>query len=66
MDVMDRKVKWKDYLYLVEFAYNKRYHSFLGMSPFQALYRRPCHTPLSWDLLEDRVLLGPEMLQDME
>ena len=36
------------------------------MSPFQALYGRPCRTPLSWDRLEDCVLLGPEMLQDME
>ena len=30
------------------------------------LYGRPCRTPLSWDKLEDRVLLGPEMLQEME
>lgn len=36
------------------------------MPPFQALYGRPCRTPLSWDRLEDRVTLGPEMLQDME
>ena len=66
MYVMDRQVKWEDYLYLFEFAYNNRYNSSLGMSPFHALYARPCHTPLSWDCLEDRVLLGPEMLQDME
>ena len=66
MYVMDRQVKWEDYLYLVEFAYNNSYHSSLSMSPFQALYGRPCPTPLSWDRLEDRVLLCPEMLQDME
>jgi hypothetical protein len=66
MYVMDRQTHWEDYLYLVEFAYNNGYHSSLGMSPFQALYGRPCRTPLSWDRLEDRVLLGPEMLQDME
>ena len=62
MYVMDRQVHWEDYLYLVEFSYNNGYHSSLGMSPFQALYGRPCCTPLSWDRLEDRVLLGPEML----
>ena len=66
MYVMDRQVKWEDYLYLVEFAYNNDYHSYLGMSPFQALYSRPCCTHLSWDRLEDQVLFGPEMLQDME
>lgn len=66
MYVMDRQTFWEDYLYLVEFAYNNGYHSSIGMAPFQALYGRPYHTPLSWDNLEDRVLLGPEMLRDME
>ena len=66
MYVMDRQVKWEDYLYLVDFSYNNGYNSSLGMSPFQALYGRPCRTPLSWDRLEDHVLLGPEMLQEME
>ncbi|XP_057816621.1 uncharacterized protein LOC131029953 [Cryptomeria japonica] len=32
----------------------------------EALYGHSCHTSLSWDKLEDRVLLGSEMLQDME
>ena len=62
MYVMNRQVKWEDYLYLFEFAYNNVCHSSLVMSPFQALYSRPCHTPLSWDCLEDQVLLGLEML----
>ena len=66
MYVMDRQSQWEDYLYLVEFAYNNGYHSSIGMAPFQALYGRPCRTPLSWDNLEDRVLLGPEVLRDME
>ena len=66
MYVMDRQVRWEEYLYLVEFSYNNRYHSSLGMSHFQALYGRPCHTALSWDHLEDQVLLSQEMLQDME
>ena len=62
MYVMDRQVHWEDYLYFVEFAYNNGYHSSLGMSPFQALYGRSCHIPLSWDSLEDQVLLDLEML----
>ena len=51
---------------MVEFAYNNGYHSSIGMAPFQALYGRPCRTPLSWDNLEDKTLLGPDMLQDLE
>lgn len=66
MYVMDRQVKWEDYLYLFEFSYNNGYHSSLGMSHFQALYGRLCRTPLRWDHLEVQVLLGPKMVQDME
>ena len=63
---MDRQNRWEEYLHLVEFAYNNGYHSSIGMAPYQELYGRPCRTPLSWDNLEDRVLLGPKMLQDLE
>lgn len=66
MYVMDQQSRWEDYLYLVEFAYNNGYHSSIGMSPFQALYGCPFHTPLSWDWLEDRVRIGLDMLGEME
>ena len=36
------------------------------MALFEFLYGRPCRTPLSWDRLEDRVLVGPEAIQEME
>jgi len=39
---------WEDYMSLVEFSYNNSYHSSIGMSPFQAMYGRPCRTPLCW------------------
>ena len=66
MYVMDRPKKWEEFLHLVEFSYNNVYHSSLSMAPSQALYGQPCRTPLSWDNLEDKILLGPEMLQEME
>lgn len=66
MYVMDQQSHWEDYLHLVEFSYNNGYHSSISMAPFQELFSCPCRTPLSWDCLEDRVLLGLEMLQDME
>lgn len=50
----------------MDFAYNNGYHSSIGMPPFQALYGCLFQTLLSWDRLEDRVLLGPKILQDME
>ena len=66
MYVMDQPSKWENYLYLVEFAYNNGYHASLKMSPFEALYGRRCRTPMSWDNPVDRVIVGPEMLRDME
>lgn len=36
------------------------------MPPYQALYGRPCRMPLSWEKLEDRVIVGPELVQEME
>jgi hypothetical protein len=36
------------------------------MAPFEFLYGRLCQTPLSWDQLENRVLVGPEAIQEME
>jgi transposase InsO family protein len=53
MYVMDNQTQWEKYLPLVEFAYNNSYHSSIGMPPYEALYGRPCRTPLSWDRLED-------------
>ena len=50
----------------LEFTYNNGYHSSIVMAPFQEFYGRPCRTPLSWDNLEDKILLGPDMLQDLE
>lgn len=66
MYCMDQKIKWEDYLYLVEFAYNNSYHSSLGMAPFEVLYGRKYKTPLSWDNLEDRVFIRSDHLKEME
>jgi hypothetical protein len=66
MYVMDKPSKWKDFLHLVEFAYNNGYQASLRTSPFEALYGRKCDTPLSWGNPTYRVVLGSELLKDME
>ena len=66
MYVMDHQVKWEEYLHLVELAYNNGHHSSIGMPPYEALYGRPCKTPLSWDRIEDRVSIGLELVKEME
>jgi hypothetical protein len=34
------------------------------MSPFEALYRRRCRTPLLWDGVGDHKLFGPDLIRD--
>ena len=63
---MDKPVKWEDYLHLVEFAYNNNFQVSVGMSPFQILYGRKCNTPISWSCSVYKLMLGPELLKDME
>jgi hypothetical protein len=66
MYVMDQQKHWEEFLPLVEFTYNNSYQSTIKMAPFEFLYGRPCQTPLSWDRLKDRVLVGPKAIQEME
>ncbi|CAN6711623.1 unnamed protein product [Malus baccata var. baccata] len=55
---------WHDCLDLMEFAYNNSYHSSIGMSPFEALYGKSCRTPLCWSKVGERVLVGPEIVDE--
>jgi hypothetical protein len=66
MYVMDKPSKWEDYLHLVEFSYNNGNQASLKMNPFEALYGRKCNTPVRWDNLAGRVVVGPDFLREME
>ncbi|RVX02391.1 RNA-directed DNA polymerase-like [Vitis vinifera] len=62
--VLDFGGNWVDYLPLAEFAYNNSYQSSIGMAPYEALYGRPCRSPLCWIEVGKRRLLGPEIVQE--
>jgi hypothetical protein len=47
----------------VEFTYNNSHETIIGMAPYEALYERKCHTPICWEEVGERKLLGPEMVQ---
>jgi len=64
--IMDCPTKWEDYLHLVEFSYNNGYRSSLKMSHFEVMYVRRCRNPMSWDIPVDIIILGPDMLKEME
>ena len=47
--------KWEEQLPFVEFAYNNSYQASIGMAPYEALYGRPCQSPLYWAKHEDHI-----------
>ncbi|WVZ58484.1 hypothetical protein U9M48_008756 [Paspalum notatum var. saurae] len=54
---------WEDHLPLVEFAYNNSYHASIKCAPFEALYGRKCRSPLCWDPVGEKSVLGPDWVQ---
>ena len=66
MYVREQPGKWEDYLHLVEFSYNHHHQYLARYSPFEILYGRKCNTPISWSNLVDKLVLGPELLKEME
>ena len=61
--VMELQDSWDKYVPLMEFAYNNTFHSSLGVAPYEALYGRKCRTPVCWDEVGERQLVGPEIVQ---
>ena len=61
--VMEFKGSWDTHLALMEFAYNNSYQATIEMAPFEALYGRKCRTPVCWDEVGKRRLVGPELVQ---
>jgi len=64
MCVLDWGGHWADHLSLVEFAYNNSYQASIGMAPFEALYGRPCRTPLCWTQVGERSIYGADYVQE--
>ena len=61
--VIDFQGSWEDHIPLVEFAYNNSYQATIGMAPYEALYGRPCRSPICWAEPEDSLMLGPELVR---
>ncbi|XP_038903513.1 uncharacterized protein LOC120090094 [Benincasa hispida] len=39
------------------------YNSCIRMAPYEALYGKPCRIPVCWNEVEERKLVGPELVQ---
>ena len=64
MCILDWAVNWEKHLPLVEFSYNNNHHSSIGMSPYEALYGRPCKTPMCWTEVGKRRMFGSPIIQE--
>ena len=61
---LDFRGSWEDHLPLVEFAYNNSYQASIEMAPFEALYGRPCRSPVCWTDVGETVALGPDIVRE--
>ena len=62
--VLDHKGSWEEQFPLVEFAYNNSYQASIQMAPYEALYGRPCRSPLCWTKVGDSFITGPNLIRD--
>ncbi|KAG8494020.1 hypothetical protein CXB51_011389 [Gossypium anomalum] len=64
--IIDFESGWECYLPLAEFVYNNSYQSSIQMTPYEALYGRRCRSPVCWMELNERKVVGPELIQETE
>ncbi|PON47833.1 hypothetical protein PanWU01x14_241430, partial [Parasponia andersonii] len=62
--VLDFGGNWNDHLPLVEYSYNNRYQTSVGVASYEVLYRRSCKSLLYWTDPEEHVTLGPELIKE--
>nr|GEW31559.1 putative reverse transcriptase domain-containing protein [Tanacetum cinerariifolium] len=62
--VIDFGGNWDVHLPLVELSYHNSYHLSIRCAPFEALYGRKCRSPVMWAEIEERSLIGPELIQE--
>ena len=62
--VLDHKSSWEEHLPLVEFAYNNSYQASIQIAPYEALYGRPCRSPICWTEVGESSITGPDLIRD--
>ena len=62
--IMDHKGSWEEHLPLVKFVYNNSYQANIQMVPYEALYGRPCRSPICWTEVGESSITGPDLIRD--
>ena len=61
---LNLKGNWEERFPLVEFAFNNSYQASIHMAPFEALYGRPCRSPVCWTEVGERTTTSPDLVRD--
>jgi hypothetical protein len=64
--VLEHQGSWDQNVPWAEFSYNNSYQESLKMAPFEVLYGRWCHIPLNWIEPGDKVIFGPDLVEEAE
>ena len=48
----------------MEFAYNNGYQASIQMTPYEALYGRPCRSPICWTEVGESSITRPDLIRD--
>jgi hypothetical protein len=64
--VLEHQESWDKNLHWAEFSYNNDYLESLKMAPFEVLYGRRCRTPLNWIEPGEKVIFGPNIVEEAE
>ena len=62
--VLDHKGRWEEHFPLVELAYNNSYQASIQIAPYDALYGRPCRSPICWIEVGESTITGPDLIRD--
>ena len=62
--VLDHKGSWEEHFPLVEFAYNNSYQASIQIAPYEALYGRPCKSPICWTEVGESSITGLYPIRD--
>jgi hypothetical protein len=64
--VIEYPGSWDKNLPWAEFSYNNSYQESLKMAPFEVLYGCQCHTPLNWIEPGEKMIFGPDLVEEAE
>ena len=62
--ILYHKGSWEEHLPLVEFGHNNIYQASIQMALYEALYGRPCRSPICWTEVGESFVTSPDLIRD--